>query len=180
MKKLIFLVSLLFLISPLISQSLAELAEKEKERREKLKGEKVEVVTNNTLRQMRKLISISGSEEPEEVKSETPSPEMDLEEREEYWRAYKAELEEKYKTAMEKVKKLENQISELYMDFYSFRPTSFQYGQIFYERGFFQNKIDELQVRLEIARKEAEDIRRELDSLPEKVRKEGGYPGWVR
>lgn len=169
------------MLSPsLFPQTLAEIAEKEKERREKLKGEKVVVVTNNTLRMLKKEISISGSEEKETVGSETSAPEADLKEREEYWKSYKAELEQKYRNAMEKVRKLENEISELYMDFYSFRPTSFRYGQIFYERGFFQTKIDELQVKLEIAKKEAEELRAELDSLPDKVRKEGGYPGWVR
>lgn len=169
------------MLSPsLFPQTLAEIAEKEKERREKLKGEKVVVVTNNTLRMLKKEISISGSEEQETVGSETSAPEADLKEREEYWKSYKAELEQKYRNAMEKVRKLENEISELYMDFYSFRPTSFRYGQIFYERGFFQTKIDELQVKLEIAKKEAEELIAELDSLPDKVRKEGGYPGWVR
>jgi membrane protein implicated in regulation of membrane protease activity len=180
MRILIILFSIYSLLSPLFSQSFAELAEKEKERREKLKGEKVEVVTNNTLRNIKRDLSISGREETEEAISETKEPEVDMKEREDYWRAYKAELEQKYRSAMEKVTKLENEISELYMDFYSFRPTSFRYGQVFYERGFFQNKIDELQVKLEIAKKEAEDLRIELESLPEKVRKEGGYPGWVR
>ncbi|GEM_PF-1400656 len=180
MRILIILVPIYFLFSPLFAQSFAELAEKEKERREKLKGEKVEVVTNNTLRNIKRDLSISGREETEEGVPETKEPEVDMKERENYWRAYKAELEQKYRSAMEKVRKLENEISELYMDFYSFRPTSFRYGQVFYERGFFQNKIDELQVKLEIAKKEAEDLRIELESLPDKVRKEGGYPGWVR
>ncbi len=180
MRILIILVSILFLFPSLFPQTLAELAEKEKERREKLKGEKVEVITNNTLRNIKRGLSISGSEETEEVSEKKEPEEVDLKERENYWRAYKAELEQKYREAMEKVRKLENEISELYMDFYSFRPTSFRYGQIFYERGFFQNKIDELQVKLEIAKKEAEEIRMELESLPDKVRKEGGYPGWVR
>lgn len=180
MRILIVILSILILSPFLFPQSLAEIAEKEKERREKLKGEKVEVITNNTLRKIKKEISISGSEETEEKSPETPEAQVDLKEREEYWRSYKAELEQKYKRAMEKVRKLENEISELYMDFYSFRPTSFRYGQIFYERGFFQAKIDELQVKLEIAKKEAEELRAELESLPDKVRKEGGYPGWVR
>jgi predicted RNase H-like nuclease (RuvC/YqgF family) len=180
MRVLIIFATIFFLSSSLFPQSLAELAEKEKERREKLKGEKVEVITNNTLKNIKREISISGREETEESISETKGEEVDLKEREEYWRSYKAELEQKYKSAMEKVRKLENEISELYMDFYSFRPTSFRYGQIFYERGFFQNKIDELQVKLEIAKKEAEELRMELESLPDKVRKEGGYPGWVR
>jgi predicted RNase H-like nuclease (RuvC/YqgF family) len=180
MRVLIIFATIFFLSSSLFPQSLAELAEKEKERREKLKGEKVEVITNNTLKNIKREISISGREETEESISETKGEEVDFKEREEYWRSYKAELEQKYKSAMEKVRKLENEISELYMDFYSFRPTSFRYGQIFYERGFFQNKIDELQVKLEIAKKEAEELRMELESLPDKVRKEGGYPGWVR
>lgn len=180
MRILIFLVSFLFFFSSLFSQTLAELAEKEKERREKLKGEKVEVITNNTLRNIKRELSISGREETEGTVSEREEPEVDLKDREEYWRAYKAELEQKYREASERVRKLENEISELYMDFYSFRPTSFRYGQIFYERGFFQNKIDELQVKIEIAKKEAEELRAELENLPDKVRKEGGYPGWVR
>lgn len=180
MKILIIVVFLFSSSSPIFSQNLVELAEKEKERREKLKGEKVEVITNNTLRNIKRELSISGMEEREEVVSEREEPEVDLKERENYWRAYKAELEQRYREATEKVRKLENEISELYMDFYSFRPTSFRYGQIFYERGFFQNKIDELQVKLEIAKKEAEELRIELENLPDKVRKEGGYPGWVR
>ncbi|MGQ9617722.1 MAG: hypothetical protein ACUVUG_02045 [Candidatus Aminicenantia bacterium] len=178
MRLFIIFLSILFLLSNLFPQSIAEIAEKEKERREKLKEEKTEVITNNTLRRIKKEISIVTPEE--EATAEAPPPEIDLKEREEYWRTYKAELEEKYKVAMEKVKKLENEISELYMDFYSFRPTSFRYGQVFYERGFFQSKIDELQVKLEIAKKEAEELRTELESLPEKVRREGGYPSWVR
>ncbi len=180
MRILIISMTIFFLFSSIFSQTLAEIAEKERERREKMKGEKVEVVTNDTLRKIKKEISISGTEEMGEVSSSAPTPEVDLKEREDYWRAYKAELEQKYKSAMEKVRKLENEISELYMDFYSFRPTSFRYGQIFYERGFFQSKIDELQVKLEIAKKEAEELKNELDSLPDKVRKEGGYPGWLR
>ncbi len=180
MRILVVFASIFFLFSSLFPQTLAEIAEKEKERREKLKDERVEVITNNTLRMLKKEISISGSEEKEAIGSETPAPEVDLKEREEYWRSYKAELEQKHRSAMEKVKKLESEISELYMDFYSFRPTSFKYGQIFDERGFFQNKIDELQVKLEIAKKEAEELRNEIGSLTDKVRKEGGYPGWVR
>lgn len=179
MRSLVLLLSILFLSSSLFPQTLAEIAEKEKERREKLKGENVEVVTNETLRKLKKELSISGSEEKESAEAEA-APEVDLKEKEEYWRSYKAELEQRYKDAIEKVRKLENEISELYMDFYSFRPTSFRYGQIFYERGFFQSKIDELQVKLEIAKKEAEELRTELETLPDKIRKEGGYPGWIR
>jgi len=63
LKRVIAVFSLpLFLSSFLLSQSLVELAKKEKERREKLKGKKTTVVTNSDLKKVKKKPAVSISQ----------------------------------------------------------------------------------------------------------------------
>ena len=83
LKRVIAVFSLpLFLSSFLLSQSLVELAKKEKERREKLKGKKTIVVTNYDLKKVKKKPAVSirqsvfykAPSKKESTSSEKPSP----------------------------------------------------------------------------------------------------------
>lgn len=163
----------LLLCSFLFSQSLAELAEKEKERREKLKGKRSVVVTNADLAKLKKKASliipqsvemreeragVSGSER-KSLPRESPS----LEDKESDKREFLTtapDPEERWMRAKEQVELLTLKINALWQEFYSLDDATSQES--------VQRKIDEASLDLQKARQDEEKIRKELERLRKK------------
>ena len=176
MKKIMTAIfSFLLLVSLLSSQSLVELAKKEKERRAKLKGKKVTVVTNADLKKHGKGPAVSIIE-PAYVEEEIPTgpgtpkrfvskqassstiEKIDQEEVED-----PAVLEEKWKRANEQVDLLTLRMNSLQQTFFSFENQ--------YDRAEMQREIAETFLRLQKARQDAEKAKQELDMRRTKKRK---------
>lgn len=160
----------LFLSSLLFSQSLVELAKKERERRERLKGEKKIIVTNADLRKLKKrpavsvpqpLVGEKGNKRNVTSKKKSPpkktqSPEMA--------KAYKKEIkkalsdsEEKWKKAKEYADLLALKMNALWQEFYSLDDMI--------SRDSIQRKISETYLKLQKAKKDEEKAKKELDQL---------------
>ncbi len=79
MKKAIRVLFLLLIpISLLLSQNLAEVSKKERERRDKLKGKNVKVITNDDLRTVKKRPAITTATTPPEEEAESEAQATDL------------------------------------------------------------------------------------------------------
>ena len=191
-KGIAFILSSLFLVSFIFSQDLAELAKKEKERREKLKDKKGIVITNVELAKSTKQTAISiatsdllenetgtveGLPEDETSLSEdilsdqgaTPEPE---ENREEYYRRRKTELENNWKKAKEYADLLMLKMNGLWQEYYSMDDMT--------SRDKVQMDISETYLQLQKSRQEEAQAKEELDNFIEQARKEGALPGWLR
>ena len=134
LKRIIAVFSLpLFLSSFLLSQSLVELAKKEKERREKLKGKKTIVVTNYDLKKVKKKPAVSirqpvfyrtpSKKEPTTLEKSSsyqaqPSVEKDIDKREPR-EDTPEELEAKWNKAKEYVDLLTTKLNGLWHEFYN-------------------------------------------------------------
>lgn len=171
MKKISILILLiLFLFGTLLSQT--------QEEKEKVKKEKV--ITNQTLRELKGKISIMGREEErsaEEIKEEEKGESLEESSKtevkdEKYWRGLKKEIEEKISQASKRVETLQNELDNLYRDFYSIDDPA--------RRDLIQVKIVETTRKLEKAQEELEMAKKELEEFMERARKEGALPGWIR
>lgn len=174
MKKIVTAVTLpLLFCSFLFSQSLAELAKKEKERREKLKGKKSVVVTNADLARLRKKASVivlqsieikeeragvSGSER-KSLPRESPSLETKGSDKGEFLTTA-SDPEEKWMRAKEQVELLILKINALWQEFYSLDDSTSQKS--------VQRKIDEASLNLQKARQDEEKLKKELERLRKK------------
>jgi hypothetical protein len=140
-KKIIIGISLpLFLASVLSSQSLVDLAKKEKERREKLKGQKKTVITNADLNNIQRGPALTTSREPAPLglssTAESTSEASKLDRAEPSGATPRApatknadraqpqenkadELEQKWKNAREQVGLLTTKMNGLWQEFYS-------------------------------------------------------------
>lgn len=160
MKKIITVIfSFLLFASFLFSQSLVELAEKEKERRLKLKGKKAIVVTNADLKKLRRGPAVSIIESAYEERESLFYPfekikEEDFEDQ--------ARLETEWKRANELVDLLTLRMNELQQTFFSF--------ENLYDRGEMQREIAETYLKLQKARQDAEKAKKELDRQRTKKR----------
>jgi hypothetical protein len=166
-KRICLTVLLSFLcVSFLSSQSLVELAKKEKERRAKLKGKTTVVVTNASLRQVKKTPAVTIhqplflEEEPVETPSapaevqeeappapeETPAEEVivDL-----------TSLEDNVRKAEEYVGLLTLKMNGLWQEFYSLDDMT--------SRDQIQQEISTTYLQLQKAQQDAENARNELD-----------------
>jgi hypothetical protein len=78
MKKIVRLAAIFFFSSLLISQSLVDVAKKEQERREKLKGKNVKVITNADLKSAKRAPAVTTTQPPaapaETAAEEEPAP----------------------------------------------------------------------------------------------------------
>ncbi len=166
MRKLIFsLLILFFLTGFLIAQTEDE---KEKPRKER-------VITNKTLREIKRNISIMGSEEEikEESKTESVEEKSAVEVKDEkYWRNLKKEMEAKIDQAIEKVKDLKEKLNDLYRDFYATDDPA--------RRDSIQVQIVETTRKVEEAEEELEKAKKNFEDFKERARKEGALPGWLR
>jgi len=160
MKKIITITfSLMLLVNFLCSQSVVELAKKEKERRAKLKGKTTVVVTNNDLRNLRRGPAVSIIEPAFDKDSlSLPIEEIEQENTEE-----QARLEVNWNRTNERASLLTLRMNELQQRFFSFENQ--------YDRAEMQREIVQTFQKLQEAKQNAETAKRELDKGRIKRRK---------
>jgi len=160
MKKLITITfSLMLFVNFLCSQSLVELAKKEKERRASLKGKTAVVVTNADLRNLKKQEAVSIIEPAfDEESLSLPIEEIEPEDTEEQKR-----LEANWNRENERASLLTLRMNELQQRFFSF--------ENLYDRAEMQREIAETFQKLQEAKQNAETAKRELDQGRIKRRK---------
>lgn len=160
MKKIITITfSLMFFVNILFSQSVVELAKKEKERRAKLKGKRAVVVTNADLRNLKRQEAVSIIEPAfDEDSLSLPIEEIEQEDTEE-----QARLEANWNMANERASLLTLRMNELQQRFFSFENQ--------YDRAEMQREIAETFQKLQEAKQNAEAARAELDRRKTKRRK---------
>lgn len=132
-KKALAWIPLLFLLSSLVfSQSLVELAKKERERRAKHKGKKLVVVTNSSLKNLKRIATVSVSRTksssqksprkivPSRSSSSTRAQSArSMEKEKERFKTFKKELEAKWNKAKEYVALLTLKMNALWQEYYS-------------------------------------------------------------
>jgi len=160
MKKIITITfSLMLFVNFLCSQSLVELAKKEKERRASLKGKTAVVVTNADLRNLKKQEAVSIIEPAfDEESLSLPIEEIEPEDTEEQKR-----LEANWNRENERASLLTLRMNELQQRFFSF--------ENLYDRAEMQREIAETFQKLQEAKQNAETAKRELDQGRIKRRK---------
>jgi hypothetical protein len=160
MKKIITITfSLTLFVSFLCSQSVVELAKKEKERRAKLKGKTAVVITNNELRNLKRGAGVIIIEPAfDEASLSLPTEEIEPVDTEEQVR-----LETNWNRANERAGLLTLRMNELQQRFFSFENQ--------YDRTEMQREIVETFQKLQRAKAEAELTRKELDKRQTKRRK---------
>lgn len=184
-KILIVLLALFFSTSPLLSQSLVDIAKKERERRAKLKGKKGIVVTNADLHKVKKrttvfavrpLVSeletepeIKPAREPSSGKEKSPKSQA---EEEKIFKEQKASLEEKWNKAKELVSLYTTKMNGLWQEFYSLDDMT--------SRDKIQREISETNLKLQKAREDETKAKEELDKFLAQARKKGIPPGWLK
>lgn len=184
-KKIIVGISLpLFLTSVLSSQSLVELAKKEKERREKLKNQEKTVVTNADLSNIKRgpalttsrqaappegsAMAGSSSEKSAQDKAEPSgakarSSDARSPDRAEPQENTPGELEQKWKSAREQVGLLTTRMNGLWQEFYSMDDMS--------SRENIQRNISETSLRLQKAKEDEARARKEYQQARTGARK---------
>ncbi len=149
----------MLLVNFLCSQSVVELAKKEKERRAKLKGKTAVVATNNDLRNLRKERTVSAIERAfDEDSLSLPIEEIEQENTEE-----QARLEVNWNRANEQASLLTLRVNELQQRFFSFENQ--------YDRAEMQREIVQTFQKLQEAKQNAETAKSELNQRRIKRRK---------
>jgi hypothetical protein len=100
----------------------------------------------------------------------TPAPEQEAEA---YWRERMHSARALVEDLSERVRQFEQQSKKLESDFYSWDD-----GQ--YRDGVIKPAWDKKREELETARRDLEQAEKDLAELPEKARKAGALPGWLR
>jgi hypothetical protein len=103
----------------------------------------------------------------------TPSAETGTSGDEAQWRETARRARQRVADAKERVSALEAEAKKLENDFYSWDD-----GQ--YRDNVIKPAWDKKREELETARRELEDAEKDLADLPEKARKAGALPGWIR
>ncbi len=191
MKKILVLFFLpLWLASLASSQSLAELAKKEKARRERLKGKKVVLVTNADLGKGTKKPAVSSPDTQETSHPSTPGaseaavqspPSRDIppvippdrgaiSDRE--YEARKAQLEGALKRADEMVDLLTTKLNGLWQEFYSLNDMT--------TKDKIQIQISDFYEKLVAAQEEADRARQELESFLTTTKRQGTPQIWIK
>jgi len=101
-----------------------------------------------------------------------PAPAPD-QEAEAYWRERMHSARALVEELSERVRQFEQQSKKLESDFYSWDD-----GQ--YRDGVIKPAWDKKREELETARRDLEQAEKDLAELPEKARKAGALPGWLR
>lgn len=111
-----------------------------------------------------------GDEKPETTEPPAPAPgEGD----EAYWRGEARRLRERVDALKETIARLEGEVTKLEADFYS------------WDDGAYRDRVikpawDKAREELATARKELPIAEKELADLPDRARKAGALPGWLR
>ncbi|MDH7512684.1 MAG: hypothetical protein QHH14_07045 [Clostridiales bacterium] len=188
LKKFVIFIPLFFLAGSLLfSQTLAEIAKKERERRESLKGKKAVVVTNADLAKLKKKPALEMPPAPphqelpgeqtamatlspvEEAAgpSEPPGPPQ----REESEATLK-NLQAKWEKATEYVELLTLKMSALWQQFYALDNLS--------SKEAVQQAIAETFIKLQDAQAEETRVRQELEKLLGQIKKDSAPSLWIR
>jgi len=180
-KALTFAVFLLFMASVLFPQSLIELAKKEKERRENLKGKKTVVVTNSDLAKLTKTPAISvavqetvtvpppaaPTEPPAAAQTQAPSPLPKAQEPDATIKDVSGinpkQAQEKHERARERVDLLTLKMNALWQQFYSLDNMA--------PREEIQKQISETYAKLLQAQEEENKAREELQRALTQIKK---------
>ncbi len=187
-KKLVIFFALFSLAGSLFfSQTLAEIAKKERERRESLKGKKGVVVTNADLARLKKKPALEVPQAPpeqemsgEQTTLTTPSPVEEaagpsepsgLPQREESGAALKS-LQEKWEKATEYVELLTLKMSALWQQFYALDNLS--------SKEAVQKAIAETFIKLQDAQTEETRARQELEKLLGQIKRDSAPSLWIR
>jgi hypothetical protein len=181
LKKIIIGISLpLFLSSILFSQSITEVAKKERERRARLKGLKAVVVTNADLGKIRKRPALDTSRivvyqsastppgkssnvdtaEPAPSKAAQRNPNIDSQEP---GQSSVEQAEANYYKAREYTQLLTVKLRGLWQEFYSMDDTS--------DRGGIQKQIAETSLQIEKAQRDEFIAKKEMDDAQRRVRR---------
>jgi predicted RNase H-like nuclease (RuvC/YqgF family) len=107
---------------------------------------------------------------PVEQAKPTPAP---AEEAQAFWRERVHSARARVEELREHVRQFEQESKKLENDFYSWDD-----GQ--YRDGVIKPAWDKKREELETARRDLEQAEKELSELPEKARKAGALPGWLR
>ncbi len=160
MKKVITITfSLMLFVNFLCSQSVVELANKEKDRRSKLKGKNAVVVTNVDLRNLKKREAVSIIKPAfNEASLSLPVEEIEQDDTEE-----QARLNANWNRANERASLLTLRVKELQQRFFSFENQ--------YDRAEMQREMVQALQKLQQAKQNAETAKRELDQRRIKRRK---------
>jgi len=182
MKKMVLTLILpLFLASLLTAQSLAELSQKEKERRESLKGKRPVPVTNADLSRLRKKAGLetpalppqptpenqpaADNSQPEPV---SPAEGSDSGVPEGMADGYRTALEGRYNQAKEYADLLELKMAALWQEFYSMDDMT--------SRDSIQQDMAATFDKLEKARADENAVKKELDDYLARIGKGGASP----
>jgi hypothetical protein len=180
---------LLVFFSLLLSQSLVEVAKKEKERRARLKGKSGKIVTNDDLNRIKKQpkvvtnedlkkgqrqpgVSVPSQQASKDDTSEnakksenklTPTRSDSSEQSEPDTTPHLVSLEIKYEKAKEQVERLTTKMNGLFMKYYSPDNTT--------PKTMIQSEISRTGLQLQKARDDEEKAKKELDDLKLKSKK---------
>lgn len=183
----VFLFLPLLFISLIYSQTLAEIAQKERERRESLKGKRAKVITNADLAKLKKkpALEVPAAEAPPaapEVKTtETVTPPAQgLQEQsppiesipEDKSQATLKELQERWEKAKEYVELLTLKMGALWQEYYGLDATA--------SKEAIQLSISETFIKLEKAQEEEAKARQELEKFLSQAKKEPLPTIWIR
>ncbi len=166
-----------FSSSLILSQSLVELAKKEKERRAKIKEKKSIVITNADLTRLKKSPAVAVPEAPlpkekekgvtsSVKKASTTKPKLSKQgeaDKMEFY-ASASELKERLRQTREYCQLLILKINALWQEFYNLDDTV--------SKESLQKRIEETNLRLKIARKKEERIKQELSQLQLQAKKQ--------
>jgi len=186
----VFLFLPFLLAGYLQSQSVAELAQKEKERRESLKGKKGIVITNGVLASSKKKAAVTVQEpvgtllQGEEAAAPPatageqavgaeaqPAAEQEFISETEF-RALKSNYENAWKDSQRAVDDLTQRMNELWQSYYSMSDMT--------SRDLIQQRIAETYQALLKAQEDAVKYKGDFDAFIAKAVKEGVPPGWIK
>lgn len=175
------------------SQSVAELAQKEKERRESLKGKKGVVITNAVLASSKKKAAVTVQEplgtpleteeaaappgtageqaQGEQAEAAPPAAEEELISESEF-RALKSNYENAWKDNQRAVDELTQRMNELWQSYYSMNDMT--------SRDLIQQRIAETYQVLLKAQEDVVKYKADFDAFIAKAVREGVPPGWIR
>jgi len=186
----------LFLVGMLYSQSVTDLAKKEKERRANLKGRSTPVITNADLNKLKKRPAVEiaaagkeAAETPAEGEASPPAAPVAAAQKAESAnpaeqtpslaamseKAYRAKLEElvkKAKDAQEMIDLLTLRMNSLWQDFYNLTDVK--------SREYIQFEISETYNKLNAAQADAVHAKKDLDDFMATAKREGMPQIWIR
>jgi hypothetical protein len=191
MKKFASLLPAFFfiVISAAYSQSLGDLADKEKNRREEIKGEVKVIVmepqipdqqpeaapatnpSNATAKPETEKKEEAANQQPPSAKSDPDEP-VDFQGRpESFWRKTVAEARQKVKDLEEESKVLALKMAALQTKFYNIDDG--------FARETVQRDIQKMTYEQDMNKANLEKARNELEDLEKEARKSGALPGWI-